>query len=175
MNDGQANPRAAALRQWWRGPARVPSLWAAFGVLLVAVLGGLATQIGPWYLALRQPPWKPPDLWFGPAWSVIYTLTAVAAVRAWMALASRPRRLQLLIAFALNGVLNIAWSVLFFSLRRPDWALVQVGGLWASIAVLAWMAGRADTWAGLLLLPYLCWVAFAAALNAAVVQLNGPF
>jgi translocator protein len=164
-----------ALRQWWLGPSRVPALWAAAGAVLVALMGGLATQIGPWYLALRQPPWKPDDLWFGPAWTLIYTLTAASAVRAWMAAPSRPRQFQLLIAYALNGLLNVAWSVLFFSLRRPDWALVQVGGLWASIVVLIWMAGRLDLWAGLLLLPYLGWVGFAAALNAAVVQLNGPF
>ncbi|MBL8330343.1 MAG: tryptophan-rich sensory protein [Rubrivivax sp.] len=167
MESGKPQSR----RETWR----VPVLCAGAAALLVAVLGGLATQIGPWYLSLRQPAWKPSDLWFGPAWTMIYSLIAASAARAWVRAPHRTQRLRVVIAYGFNGLLNVAWSVLFFSLRRPDWALAQVVLLWLSIAALAWWSAQLDRWAGLLLLPYLAWVSFAAALNAAVVQLNGPF
>ncbi len=142
--------------------------------LAVAGLGGWATQLGPWYAALKQPPWKPPDAAFGPAWTLIFTLTAWAAVRVWQRCAGAVRR-RFAAALALNAALNVLWSVLFFTLRRPDWALAEVVLLWASVALLAALAWPVDRRAALLLAPYLVWVAFAGALNAAVVRLNAPF
>jgi len=153
----------------------------AFGVaatwtMAVAGLGAAATELGPWYWALRQPAWKPPDTWFGPAWTLIFGLTAWGCVRSWLAPgATAAARRALLWAAGVNSVLNVAWSLLFFRLRRPDWALAEWLPFWLSIGVLAACAWRLDRRAGGLLLPYLAWVAFAGALNAAVVQLNGPF
>ena len=69
----------------WNTPRVRASAWAAAATWVVALLGGLATDIGPWCLTLRQPAWKPPYLWFGPAWTLIYTRTAVAGVRVWEA------------------------------------------------------------------------------------------
>ena len=147
---------------------------AAGWILLVAVAGGLATEIGPWYRSLEQPPWKPPDWLFGPAWLTIYVLTAVSAVHAWTTAPSVARRRLLAAAYAVNAVLNVAWSVLFFSLRRPDWALWDVVGLGLSVAAVM-VASRHAPRSVWLLLPYLLWVVFAGVLNAAVVDLNGPF
>lgn len=147
---------------------------AAVAALCIALLGGLATEIGPWYQALKQPSWKPPDWAFGPAWTIIYACTALAGVRAWLAADAAGRR-TVVMAFAVNGVLNVGWSLLFFRLHRPDWALMEVGLLWLSVLALVIVCGRQSRRAGLWLLPYLAWVAFAASLNAAVVQLNGPF
>lgn len=147
---------------------------AAAAALGVALLGGLATDIGDWYASLRQPPWKPPDAWFGPAWTLIFTLIAIAGVRAWQAAGARQRR-GLLLVFAVNGVLNVLWSLLFFRLRRPDWAFAEVTLLWASILLMMVLCWRVSRGAALLLLPYLLWVAFAAMLNLEVVRLNGPF
>ncbi len=152
----------------------VASAWAALGVVLVAVLGMLVTELGPWYRALKQPWWQPPDAAFGPAWTTIYLATAVAAVRVWLRANTR-RRTQWLAAIGLNGALNIFWSWLFFKARRPDWALAEVPLLWLSIVALIVLARRDDAAAALLLVPYLLWVAFAAWLNFAVVRLNGPF
>ena len=76
---------------------------------------------------------------------------------------------------ALNGLLNVAWTLLFFRLHRPDWALYELLALWSSIAVLIVLTGRIATAAGWLLVPYLAWVTFAGVLNAMVVRLNGPF
>lgn len=152
------------------------ALWyAALGALAVAVLGGLATEIGPWYRSLAKPSWNPPDGLFGPAWTLIYALTALAGVEAWQAARDRPQRRVLASLFIVNGCLNILWSLLFFRLRRPDWALLEVGALWLSIVSLLVYCGRLRRRTIALLLPYLVWVSFAALLNASIVSLNGPF
>ena len=155
-------------------PSR-PDVWvAAVLTMLVAGAGGALTQIGPWYFALAKPAWQPPDWLFGPAWTTIFTLTAIAGVLAWRGAAGGGRAL-VAAAFALNATLNIAWSALFFFLRRPDWALIEVVGLWLSVAALMLVTARFNRVAPWLLLPYLLWVAFAAVLNLAIVRLNGPF
>lgn len=150
-------------------------LVAAAAALLVAALGALSTDIGPWYAGLKQPPWKPPDAWFGPVWTTIYAFTAAAAVRAWTKAQSQRGRDGVLAAVGFNAVLNVVWSLLFFRLRRPDWALAEVVALWLSIVLMMAVFGRESRLAALLVLPYLLWVSFAAVLNAAVVRLNAPF
>jgi tryptophan-rich sensory protein len=156
-------------------PRSATVLIAALAAIAVAGLGALMTELGPWYAQLRQPSWKPPDWLFGPAWTVIFALTAVAGVLAWEAAPSGGPRHWLAGAFVLNGFLNVLWSLLFFRLRRPDWALIEVVFLWLSIVALIVLGGRQASSAAWLLLPYLAWVTFAAALNLAVVRLNGPF
>lgn len=79
-----------------------------------------------------------------------------------------------MLLFALNGFLNVLWSLLFFRLKRPDWAMVEVVFLWASVLVLIVYLARFSR-ADRLLWPYLAWVTFAAALNWDIVQRNGPF
>jgi translocator protein len=153
----------------WK-PYAVTALWI-FGV---ATLGGLATDIGPWYFSLEQPSWKPPDWLFGPAWLTIYVLTAMSAVAAWQQARRPSQRHALWTAYGVNSVLNVLWSFLFFSQRRPDWALVEVVLLALSVVALMW-ASRHVTRSVWLLAPYLLWVVFAGVLNYAVVQLNGPF
>lgn len=151
-------------------------LWiAVLGAVALSVLGGLATDIGPWYRGLAKPAWQPPDWLFGPVWTTIYALGVVAAVRAWRAPVQRPGRTALVAAFVANGIANVLWSVLFFSMRRPDWAAFEVVLLWLSIVLLMRVAGRRDRIAGWLLLPYLAWVSFAAVLNLTIVRLNPPF
>ncbi|NNM00429.1 MAG: tryptophan-rich sensory protein [Gammaproteobacteria bacterium] len=157
-------------------PRRPVDIWVAAGAAFsLALLGGLATQLGPWYYGLTQPAWKPPDWAFGPAWTVIYILTATAGVRAWRAAHSKGERKVIVLAFTVNAALNLLWSILFFSLQRPDYALAEVIPFWISIAVLVFSLGRISASAGWLLAPYLLWVAYAATVNAAIVWLNGPF
>ena len=154
---------------------RRAALTAAGCALAVAVLGGLSTDIGPWYASLRRPAWQPSDAWFGPVWTALYALCALSGTMAWRAAPTATARQTLLLAWALNAFLNVAWSLLFFRLRRPDWALLEVGLLWASIAALVVLSVRHRRAAGALLLPYLAWVSFAAVLNREIVRLNGPF
>lgn len=143
--------------------------------VVVSGLGGALTHIGPWYRSLVKPAFQPPDWLFGPAWTLIFALCVVAGVGAWRAAPHARQRTQLLVLFALNGALNVLWSLLFFHLQRPDWALAEIGFLWLSILWLMAAPGRYYPRIRLLLLPYLAWVSFASVLNAAVMRLNGPF
>lgn len=148
---------------------------AAGCALLVALLGGLATDIGPWYAGLQRPSWQPPDWLFGPVWTLIYALCALSGATAWRALSDAGARLWLLVLWSANAFFNVLWSLLFFRLHRPDWAQMEVGLLWLSVAALIAFSTRAHRTAGLLLWPYLAWVSFAAFLNFHVVRLNAPF
>ncbi len=148
---------------------------AALAALALATIGGLSTDIGPWYRALRKPDWQPPDWLFGPVWTTIYAFTAAAGVKAWRSSPSRSRHAWIIGLFALNGCLNVSWSLLFFRLQRPDWALAEVGFLWLSIGLLMVVLGRWSRAAAWMLTPYLAWVSFAAFLNYTIVQLNAPF
>lgn len=155
-------------------PAFLTSPWvvAAACVVVVLFLGGLATRLDAWYEGLRKPSWQPPGWLFAPVWTSIGALTAWAAVLGWEATANRPLLAGL---FAVNGVLNVLWSVLFFQLRRPDWALAEVVPLWLSVLALIVALAPASSFAAWLLVPYLVWVAFAAFLNLVIVRLNRPF
>jgi tryptophan-rich sensory protein len=151
-----------------------PIIIAGIMAVITAVMGATITDIGPWYHSLVQPPWAPPEAAYGVAWTAIYACTAVAGVTGWLAMRWRERE-WLLGLFALNGFLNILWSLLFFRLHRPDWALVEVIGLWLSVAMLIVIIWRRSMTGAVLLLPYLLWVTFAGYLNMTIVRLNGPF
>lgn len=152
-----------------------PALVALAAAVGVSVAGRLATDIGPWYESLSKPAWQPPDWLFGPVWTLIYALGVIAATLAWRHAPAAAARRHLLSAFAVNLVLNVSWSVLFFSMERPDWALAGVCLLWLSIASLIFLVWPWSRLASLLLTPYLAWVGFAAFLNLTIVQLNAPF
>jgi len=152
-----------------------PVLVAMAAATGVALLGGLMTDIGPWYQSLKQPAFKPPDWAFGPAWTVIFALTAAAGVYGWRGAPDRRSRDALMALFALNAFLNVLWSLLFFRLQRPDWALFEIPMLWLSVLALILALRRYTPLGSRLLWPYLAWVTFAASINAATVQLNGPF
>jgi tryptophan-rich sensory protein len=159
-----------ARRSIWR-----PVLIAAAVAIFIGVLGGTLTDTGPWYQELRKPPWQPPDWLFGPAWMLIFALATMSAVYAWRNAPGRLQREWVVGLFALNGVFNVLWSTLFFALRHPDWALIEVGFLWTSILLPMIVFWRFARPASLYLLPYLLWVSFAAFLNLTVVRLNAPF
>ena len=185
----ETRPEAAGTRVavTSRVPRRAYAVAAAIAVL-VAGIGGLATDLGPWYRGLLQPAWKPPDIVFGPVWTLLYTLTAWAGARAWWqaraaahadpsaAEAGRRRQQRLLFGFLLNALLNVLWSALFFKAQRPDWALIEIVLLTASVLWLISACAEVDRLAARLLLPYLAWVLFAATVNAGVLRLNplGP-
>ena len=152
-----------------------PVLIAALVAVTIAAVGATITDIGPWYHGLRQPRWAPPDFAYGAAWTVIYAVTALAGVTGWLAMPDWREREWLIGMFALNGFLNVLWSVLFFQLHRPDWAVVEVLALWLSVLALILIVWRRSIWGAVLLIPYLLWVTFAGYLNMTIVNLNGPF
>lgn len=156
----------------------LPDRKAVYIAILLAVvvggLGGAATTIGPWYVGLVKPSWQPPDWLFGPVWTTIYVLTAIAGVKAWRRGDAIQRR-HYLGALLLNCVLNMLWSAIFFKSQRPDLALIEVVPLWLSVLLLMalpWRYARASSW---LLVPYLLWLGFASYLNWTIVRLNAPF
>ena len=152
-----------------------PVAAAALSATAVAGLGALTTQLGPWYYGLHKPAWQPPDWLFGPAWTLIFALSALAGILYWRPVTRREDRQQVIAAFALNAFLNTLWSLLFFRLERPDWALYEVGFLWLSILLLVVLVGRGTRTGAWLLVPYVVWVGFAAFLNWQIVRLNAPF
>ncbi len=153
----------------------LPVAVATAAALCVAALGATITDLGPWYQALAKPGWNPPDVLFPIGWTVIYALITIAGITAWRAAPTAATSEWIIGLFALNGFLNISWSLIFFRLQRPDWAFYELTLLWLLIAVLIVFCGRFSKAAAALLLPYLAWVTFAGALNWAVVQLNAPF
>jgi tryptophan-rich sensory protein len=152
-----------------------PVIIAASVAVFLGLIGGLMTPIGPWYRALRKPSWQPPDWLFGPAWTIILGLAAWSAVIAWNAADGPVERRAVVILFATNAVAHFLWSPIFFKMRRPDWALIEVVFLWASLVALVVGLWPISEKASLLIVPYLLWVSFAAWLNWAIVRLNRPF
>ncbi len=130
-----------------------------------------ARSVGEWYVTLAKPAWTPPSSVFGPVWSLLYLLMAVAAWLVWRrgGVAAHPVALTL---FACQLALNAGWSFLFFGLRLPGAAFVEIVVLWALILATLVAFWRAAPVAGLLLVPYLLWVSFASALNLAIWRLN---
>ena len=152
-----------------------PIIIAAGVALLLGAVGGLMTPIDDWYANLRKPSWQPPNWAFGPAWTIILGLAAWSAVVAWNAAATPDQQRDVVVLFAVNAVCHFLWSPLFFRLRRPDWALIEVVFLWASLVALVVGLWPISPFASALILPYLAWVSFAAFLNWTIVRLNAPF
>ena len=145
---------------------------ACFGAAAI----GAQFEPGAWYAGLEKPPWNPPSWLFGPVWTVLYALMAVAGWLVWKAEdagAAGARRAGL-VAFAVQLVLNAAWSWLFFGLHRPGAAFAEIMALWLAIAATLLLFRRVRPLAAALLLPYLAWVTFAAALNFTLWRLNPP-
>lgn len=140
---------------------------------VAAAVGGVATAgaVRSWYPTLRKPSWNPPAWLFGPVWSVLYLALAVAAWLVWRTREAADVGVALGL-FGTQLALNVLWSVLFFGLRRPGWAVVDIALLWVAIAATAAAFWPLDPLASALLLPYLAWVTFASALNASIFQLN---
>lgn len=142
-------------------------------VFIVIVLGGGlfigANNVpGEWYQSLAKPSFNPPNWVFAPVWSILYVIIGAVGARTWL---SFRRTMAMRLWFA-QLILNFAWSPLFFGLRDPSSALIVILGL--LVAVIGFMAAswRQDRTASLLFTPYLAWVAFATALNTAIVTLN---
>jgi tryptophan-rich sensory protein len=143
----------------------------AAAVTLVSVVGSLVTQPAvdsSWFDQLDKPSWYPPNALFGQVWTVLYVLIAIAGYRAWRHGAPT----STLALYGVQLALNLAWSVIFFGLRSPGWALVEVVVLFAAIAVVLVRFWAVDRIAGALFVPYLAWVLFATALTSAIVALN---
>ncbi|MCS7006670.1 MAG: TspO/MBR family protein [Thermoleophilia bacterium] len=143
-------------------------------VLAVAALGGIGTSGGlhEWYEGLDKAPWTPPAWVFGPAWTLLYILMAVAA---WLVARAglEQRAVQLALGLYLAQLaLNLAWSWIFFGARAPGWAFLDIVALSILVALTALAFARVEPIAASLLAPYLGWLLFAASLNLWVALRN---
>lgn len=136
------------------------------GLVFLASITGAVFRPGDWYRRLDKPGWTPPDFLFPLAWGLLYVLMAYAAWRVWAA-AGLGLALGL---WGLQLVLNAGWSAVFFGLKRPSVAFVELIGLWLAIAATIVAFVNIDGIAAWLMAPYLAWVSFAAALNLEIVR-----
>jgi len=142
--------------------------------LAVGGLGGIATSssVSTWYQNLNKPSWNPPSWVFGPVWTLLYILMGVAVWLVWRLGWASPRVRTALVLFGAQLLFNLLWSVIFFGLRKPGWALLEIILLWGLILATLVQFYRLRPESGLLLVPYQLWVTFATALNAAIWWLN---
>lgn len=135
-------------------------------------IGGLASvNAADFYGQLAQPPWAPPAWLFGPVWSVLFVLMAVAAWLVWRRHGFRGAGAALKL-HATQLAFNALWTWLFFAWRQGALALIEIAVLWLLIAGTILSFWRLHRFAALMLVPYLAWVSFAAALNFALWRLN---
>ena len=161
-------------------PPQTPPSWRIWPPLagfigsafIAGAIGSWATiaNVRAWYPLLHKPAWNPPNWLFAPVWSTLYVLMGVAIWRIWRcASAGSPGWVRL---YFVQLAFNALWSVVFFGLKQPAWALVDIVALWG---ILVWMQisfWRLDRLAAALWVPYVLWVSFATVLNAAIVRLN---
>ena len=148
----------------------VVSIVVCYGV---AAIGGVATAgaVDGWYRDVVKPAWNPPNWVFAPVWSFLYFTMAISSWLVWKAdriTATRPA----LAWFGFHLVLNAAWSLLFFGMKRFDLAMIEIVLLWFSIAISIGLYYRVSKLAATLLIPYWLWVTFASCLNYAIWSLN---
>jgi tryptophan-rich sensory protein len=138
-----------------------------------AGIGSLLTipSIPTWYSTLQKPNWNPPNWIFGPVWTVLYLMMAVAAWLIWRQPGSLDVRLPLTL-FAIQLALNVAWSGIFFRLHLVGAAFLEVTILWIFILATTIAFGFVSRTASYLMVPYLLWVTFASTLNGTIWRLN---
>jgi tryptophan-rich sensory protein len=144
-------------------------LVVSYGASLVGAVASM--QAKSFYGELLQPAWSPPPWLFGPVWTVLYGLMAIAAWLVWRSGGFRTHPIALSV-FLGQLILNALWSWLFFAWHLGAWAFVDIVLLWILIVATLVCFWRVRPLAGILLLPYLLWVSFASALNYALWQLN---
>jgi len=142
--------------------------------LSIGALGGWATaqSVKTWYPTLNKPSFNPPNWLFGPVWTSLYILIGIAAYLVWMKrdrIAHVPRTVAI---YFIQLILNLCWSFIFFYLHEIGFALAEILMLLAVIILNAVLFYRVDKWAGLIFIPYILWVSFAAFLNYNLFILN---
>jgi tryptophan-rich sensory protein len=150
------------------------AIGAALGCEVVGLLAGWVTQtsVTTWYPTLTKPGFTPPNWLFAPVWTVLYAMMGVAAALVWDRGWERPAVRQALWLFGGQLALNAGWSFAFFGAQSPTLGLIVIFALWGLLALTMERFFRLRAAAGWLMVPYLLWVSYALALNAAIWWLN---
>ena len=141
---------------------------------LAGIIGSVFTNsaIPNWYAGLVKPALNPPAWVFGPAWTTLYALMGIAAFLIWRMGWERKEVKMALGVFGIQLSLNSVWSIIFFGLQNPGWALVDIVFLWLAIVWTMVVFYKISRPAAYLLVPYLLWVSFASYLNYSIWVLN---
>jgi len=155
-------------------PYALKFIIALLSCQLAGVIGSVFTtrSIATWYQTLNRPSYAPPNAVFGPVWITLYVLMGIAAFLVWRRGLQYPGVKEGLLAFLVQLVLNTGWSIAFFGMRSPLAGLVVIAILWIEILITIIYFFKVSRNAGLLMLPYIAWVSFAAALNYGFFILN---
>lgn len=141
----------------------------------VGYLSGEVTKdsVGSWYPTLEKPFFNPPNWLFAPVWTILYIMMGVAGGMVWNHIETQPKEVKkAFLFFVIQLALNALWSYLFFGLRNPLLALIEIIVLWLMVYETYVVFKPINKTAAWLLLPYLAWVAFATLLNASIWWLN---
>jgi len=155
-------------------PSPIRQTFALVGWLALcftAAAGAAFVSTDGWYSTIVKPSWNPPSWLFGPVWSLLYVMMAVAAWLVWCEGGWKLQR-RALGFFLVQLLLNALWTPLFFGLHEPGMAFAEIVALWLSLFATVTLFWREKKVAGFLLLPYLVWVTFAAVLNYSIWRLN---
>lgn len=150
---------------------RILALPVWLALTFCAAATAVFVSVDGWYAALVKPAWNPPGWLFGPVWSLLYAMMAVAAWLVWQrgGWALQRRALGL---YVLQWALNALWTPLFFGIHRPGLAFADILALDVAVLATLFAFWRVHRFAGLLLVPYALWIAFATALNFTIWRLN---
>ncbi|MBI3759905.1 MAG: tryptophan-rich sensory protein [Deltaproteobacteria bacterium] len=129
------------------------------------------TALTDWYPTLHKPSWNPPNWIFGPVWTALYLMMAIAGWMVWLDREVHPVAMALTF-FALQLILNASWTAIFFGLRNPGAAFVEIVVLWLAIVATILLFAQIRSAAAWMLVPYIAWVTFAASLNFTIWRLN---
>lgn len=142
--------------------------------LTVGFVAGMFTQqsVETWYTTLNKPWFNPPNWIFAPVWTSLYILMGIAMWLIWKSEAPEKDKKPALYLYATQLVLNFFWSLIFFYLHQPGWALVEIAALWICILLTIFAFARIHKTAAWLLVPYITWVSFASILNFYIWRLN---
>jgi len=141
---------------------------------MAGIIGSFFTTpaIPNWYATLAKPSFTPPDSVFAPVWTTLFLLMGISLFLIWQKWGYIDTMQQALILFGIQLLLNILWSVIFFGLHSPLAAFIEIIFLWISIALTIMVFFTISRIAGILLVPYILWVSFAAVLNFMIWRLN---
>ena len=141
---------------------------------LAGLIGSIFTfsAIPTWYVMLNKPSFSPPNWLFGPVWTMLYTLMSISLYRIWTSKTKKKEKNEGLAFFIIQLVLNALWSIIFFGMKQPWLAFVEIMLMWFFIALSIIKFSKIDKFSAYLLIPYLLWVSFASILNFSIWQLN---
>lgn len=146
-------------------------------IIIPLVIGGISggftvSAINGWYATINKPWFNPPNWIFGPVWTSLYVMMGIAFYLIWKSDAATALKNKAITLFFIQLTVNFLWSIIFFYFQQPGWAFIDIVIMWVMILLTIFSFGKISAAASWLMVPYICWVSFAAVLNFAIWKLN---